>query len=132
MRCPRCRVLTPAFWLNGYSVALWVVLVAANYYYVRNLAPIVIETGLRVNVSPDPIMLLHITLARLVGAWGVWALALAVAALVVLRVRRIALPNFLKSGKALAVVTWLGLVISLGGIVGALVQHILQVPLPQR
>jgi len=108
------------------------VLLAANYYYVQSLAPIVIQTGARANVSPDPIMHVHITLARWVGAWGPWALAVAVAALVALRIAKIALPNFLKSGKALAVVTWLGLVITLGGIVAALVQQILQVPLPRR
>ncbi len=106
-RCPHCRRLQPAFWLNFYSLGLWVVILLMNVIHLR-FGP---QNLLRIQDPPPPLRL-YLQLVHL----GSWILVLAIVVLLVLGLRKSPLPTFIMSGKALAVVTYVMLVLSLLGV----------------
>lgn len=129
MRCPVCGHFTPAFSLNLYSAMLWLLILEVNSFFLWKMVPILAVMSTRLGVSLPPLARLHILLAStLFHPWGLVLLVLVVALLLVLRWRKIPLPNFLKSGEALAVVTWLSLAISLAGIFANLIHVLVYIP----
>jgi hypothetical protein len=107
MRCPACHHMTAAYWLNAYSVALWLLIVAANYLYLVYLLPIWANlfNGLAVDL-PLP-MRVHAAVAGWVTSYGWLVLLLAILILGLLHWAKKTLPGFLKSGRLLASFTWL-------------------------
>ncbi|MGH9787434.1 MAG: hypothetical protein ACRD4U_01870 [Candidatus Acidiferrales bacterium] len=115
--------------LNIYSLALWGVISAANYLYVQKIAPIVMNTAARLQAPIDPIMRAHIRIVNSASSWGLAFLALVILTMLGLRLWKRNPLDFVKSGKILAVVTWLALVGTFAGVFAGFVQQILQVPL---
>jgi hypothetical protein len=99
--------MTSAYWLNAYSVALWLLIVAANFLYLVYLLPIWanLMAGLGAEL-PLPLRV-HAGVAHLVAAYGWLALLLLILLFGVLHWRKVRLPGFMKSGKLLASFTWL-------------------------
>jgi hypothetical protein len=122
LRCPACHRCTPAFWLNLFSVLTLLALAAAGYVYMQYPLPVLgnICAGLGIEMV-YPARLLALTLDWL-RRFGIWALLLFMVALVILRWRKVRLPGLAHSGKVLAALTWLALVITLGGTVFAFAQ----------
>ncbi len=115
-RCPECGRLTQAFWLrlfsigfNLYSIALLLLIGVATYVYVKFiLAPWAslqqsLDRGLTL---PEKI---HLALFNGLSAFrGGWLLlgALALATLLLLRRKKLALWHFLVGGLAVGALTW--------------------------
>ncbi len=116
MLCPGCQGFTPAFALNLYSFALWVVIVVINCVYLRVWLPAITALGIEL---PLPVHI-YDALLRLAIAIAIGFLPLAIVVLFVLRWRKVAVPNPLKSGRLLAAATWMALVVSLLGIFSGL------------
>ncbi len=116
LRCPECQRFTPALWLNLYSLSILAVLSLTNIMHVWKMVPIVanMATGMGY-VLPLPMrMYIHWVIVSEIGTLSL--LALVFPALYVLKVRKVRVPSFVTSGKALAVITWGALVFSLVGI----------------
>ncbi len=120
MQCPECRCFTPAFWLNAFSSALWPVIVTMNYFLLRIWLPPVAQRFAGVGVELPLPLRVYAGLVRLAAIAGLWLLLLAAAVLVVLRWRKVGVPNFLKSGRLLAAVTYALLVFSMLGLFSGL------------
>ncbi len=113
LRCPACATPTQAFWLNIISIALLVILVAINYVYVAKLIPIWQETLTLCEGSTLEFMAgTPYILARLLSYLGPPLLLLAFILLFVRRWKKKAAPDYLKSGKLLAALTLLALVVT--------------------
>lgn len=115
MRCPECHHMTSAYWLNAYSLALWLLIVAANYFFLQYLLPVWANTmaGLG-KMMPFPVRV-YAGLAQLVTGYGPLVIVLAILSLGILHWKKM-LPDSLKSGRLLASVTWVVMVLTLGGV----------------
>lgn len=114
MRCPACRTFTPAFWLNTVSAALLAIVVAVNYVYIARLIPIW-EQSLTLcewGMTLEALAYAPKVLARMLLYLGPALLLLAFAPLWVLRWEKKVAPYSLKSGKLLAGLTLLALVVT--------------------
>ncbi len=120
MVCPQCRCFTPAFWLNVFSLALWVVIVAMNYFLLRVWLPPMAQRFAGLGVELPLPLRIYIGLLRLAAILGIGLLLLVTTVLGVLRRRKVEVPNFLKSGKLLATVTYAVLVFSMLGLFSGL------------
>lgn len=121
-RCPACRVFTGAFWLNIFLLSLWAVIVAANWLYLDQLFPGILNIATSLGRALNLPMRIHFGLSDLAKTYGLLVIGLGIVLLLVLWWRKVSLPGFLKSGKLLAVVTWVVLVGSLGGFLAGLVE----------
>ncbi len=117
MRCPECQRFTPALWLNLYSLSLLITLALTDFWYLWKIVPILapVATGWGLNLPLATRF--YIGLADLSATFAVWVLVLAIPVIFLLKGRKVRVPSFVTSGKLLAVVTWVGLVISLVGII---------------
>lgn len=122
MSCSDCGRLTPAFWLNAYSLAIWFVVVVINVMYLWKVVPVMAHLEIKLGlVLPLP-MRLHIWLISAARSLWLLLLLLAVGVWLALRWRKIPLPDFLKSGKVLAVVTWLAMWGTMLGLLSAFIE----------
>ncbi len=128
MRCPECHHMTSAYWLNAYSLALWLLIVAANYFYLQYLIPV--WKSLMIGLGEDlPLGIkLHLALADLVSKYGLLILVLFILLLGFLHWKKKSLPGFLKSGRLLASLTWVVAVITLGGILAGMTSAVIWAP----
>jgi hypothetical protein len=120
MRCSACHHMTAAYWLNAFSVAMWLLIAAANFIYVVYLLPIWANLMAGLGETLPPPMRIHSNIAQVTMAYGWLVLLLLVALFVVLHWKKVHLPEFLKSGKLLASFTWLVMAGTFAGILAAL------------
>lgn len=129
MRCPHCHSFTPAFWLNLYSLAILLIILESEGFYLWKMIPVMAHLGHGLGTALPPVLRLNIRLATLVGSWwGLGVLLVVVGALLVLRWRRVALPDWLASGGTLAVVTWLALATTQAGLFAGFIWLLTWIP----
>ena len=119
VRCHSCRHFTPAFWFNLFSLLTLALALALTYFCREYLLPVLLNI---LNAMGDEAWLptrIYIALADTLATWAPWFLAFVVVLLLVLRWRKVALPIWIKSGRLLALITWLFLLVTLAGIAAA-------------
>lgn len=113
-RCRDCRSLTPGFWLNAYSLAIWALIVFANYHALLWPGSLVRSACAKLELPmPLPtrmVVSVQNAVAQPLVDIGVFALAAVIVFLLVVPGRRMPV---VKSGKALAVITWLAVLVTL-------------------
>ena len=129
MRCPVCGHFTSAFSLNLFSVMLWLVILEVDSFFLWKMIPIVAHMSSGLGVELPPLARLYIWLATVFPPWGLALLVVVVVVLLfILRWRKTPLPDFVKSGEVLAVVTWLALAVSLAGIFASFIHVLIYFP----
>jgi hypothetical protein len=101
-------------------LALWVVIVGANYLLLWVWLPPVARTFAELEVDLPLPLRVYAAFARLAAIAGVGLLLLAAVVGAVLRWRKVRVTNFLKSGKLLAVVTYAAVAITMLGLLSGL------------
>ncbi|HTO95556.1 MAG TPA: hypothetical protein VMK66_00825 [Myxococcales bacterium] len=115
VRCHECRHFTPAFWFNLFSLLTLAVLLAATYICREYLLPVLMNILAMLGDEAWLPTRIYAALADTLATWAPWFLAAVVVLLVVLHWRKVALPKWIKSGRLLALLTWLFLLVSLAG-----------------
>jgi hypothetical protein len=111
LRCSQCRRITPGLWLNLYSLSLIVLLVATNWIHLHYMVPIVVNLAESLGMQLSLAFRIYLGLSA-AGTWGGLLIAAIVVLLLVLR----KIPNFLHSGRLLAIGAWMFLLYTLAGI----------------
>lgn len=116
LRCPACHHMTSAYWLNAFSLVMWLLIVAANYVYLQKLLPVLTYLSA---FQGEHLLLpvrIHAALARWVTMYWWVVLLLVVLGFGLFRWKKMMLPGFLKSGRLLASLTSLVMAGTLAGL----------------
>ena len=128
LRCQECRHFTPSFWLNSFSLLLLLTLVATDVMYLWKMVPIVAVFSAGMGFDFPLVLKLFIKLSDLTVTAALALLVLAFPAYLLLRGRKIRISSFVTSGKLLALVAWVTLVISLVGIIAGFTDVLVAMP----
>lgn len=128
LRCSDCGSLTPALWLNLYSLLIWLMIAVAHFTYFLWIVPSILKIHMELNAMlPLPVRL-HYGLADFIEAWGPWIILLVIIAGLAMWWKKIRLPKFCLSGKLFAGITYLALGVTFTGILYGLVTLLLIFP----
>lgn len=128
LRCPECHRFTPGLWLNLYCLSLLIALSLANFIHLWKMVPIMANMAAGLGFTLPLAMRLYIRLSNMSATLLLWVLILAIPVLFVLKGKKVRVPNFVMSGKLLAVVTWVALVFSLVGIFVGYIEVLTKMP----
>ncbi len=128
LRCSDCGSLTPALWLNLYSLLIWLMIAVVHFTYFLWIVPGILKIHMEFNVMlPLPVRL-HYGLADFIEIRGPWIILLVIIAGLAMRWKKIRLPKFCLSGKLLAGITFVALGVTFTGVLSGLVTLLLLFP----
>ena len=128
LRCSACGSLTPALWLNLYSLLIWLMIVVVHFTYFLWLFPSIVRIYGELNEMLPLTVRLHYGSAQFIEDWGLWLMLLVVIAGLAMWWKKIKLPKFCLSGKLFAGITYLALGVTFTGILYGLVAILLVLP----
>jgi ethanolamine transporter EutH len=129
MRCAQCHHFTPGLWVNIYCITILIALSMANIFHIKYLVPVVqyLTVGLGI-VSMPPVFLFYLQIAELTMRLLIPIVILAAIVLFVLRWKKVRISNAFRSGKLLAIVTWVALAYTLVGILSGYTEVLIIMP----
>lgn len=128
LRCSACGSLTPALWLNLYSLLIWLMIAVVHVTYFLWIVPSILKIYEQFNEMLPLIVRLHYILADFIEVWGPWIILLSIIAGLAMWWKKVKLPKFCMSGKLFAGITYLALGVTFTGILYGLVALLLLFP----